>query len=185
MQVFSFCKYRDSLSFWRNEHGGSLLEFTLVVPFMFALGLGVFEFGNLFFQYHMIDAGVRDASRYLGSMDRTVAVATTNARRIAVCGNVSTCSAESDKRVSWWPADIGDMNTVVKIKYCIDGTASGDAIDDCACATHASLEAGTFAAAKVCVSADIDYEQLGFLDYLGLGPITITAKHEQRYFGIR
>ena len=35
------------------------------------------------------------------------------------------------------------------------------------------------------VQAIVPYTALGFLGFLGLGPITLTATHEERLFGVR
>lgn len=183
---------------WRDEQGASLLEMTIVVPCLLAIGFGVMEFGNALYQYHMVTAGVRDAARYLGSsgyvdLDDDHAADADEvdpdgtkkmyAKRIAVCGDVTDCTTNDDKRVSWWPDDIANINSAIKVKYCLNGVAEGDTIDECACESPALTP--NFQANKVCVSTTPTYSGLGFLGYFGLGPITIKAGHEQRYFGIR
>jgi hypothetical protein len=165
----------------RDESGASLLEMTVVTPFLLALGLGAFEFSNALYQYHLVTAGVRDAGRYLGGLPERDATARTNAKRIAVCGSIVTCT-DADKRVNWWPAAIADLETVVQVRYCIEGIQEGDAGPNCPCDNSLGLRGGTN---KVCVSTTATYGDLGFLDFYGLGGITITTAHEQRYFGVR
>lgn len=183
---------------WRDEKGASLLEMTVVMPFLVTFGFGVIGFGHALYEYHLITAGVRDAARYLGSAgyvdlsaDRAVdpdevdpdGTKRSSARNIAVCGSVTDCSTDADKRVSWWPADIAEIDSAIKVKYCLNGVAEGDEIDDCTCANPALTS--NFGANKVCVSTTPTYDDVGFLTALGLGPITIRVGHEQRYFGIR
>jgi hypothetical protein len=165
----------------RDEEGASLLEMTVVTPFLLALGLGAFEFGNALYQYHMVTAGVRDAGRYLGGLPARDATARTDGKRIAVCGSITTCT-DADKRVDWWPAAIADLETVVQVRYCIKGIQEGDAGPDCPCDDSLGLLGGT---KKVCVSTTATYGDLGFLSYFGIGDIAITTAHEERYFGIR
>jgi hypothetical protein len=188
---------------WRDREGASLLEFTVVLPFLIVFALGVFEFGNALFQYNQVTAGVRDAGRYLASASYEGASGTDdthaepdnvdpdesrrrNARRIAVCGDVGSCTTDAAKRVSWWPADIADIDTEIQVQYCINGTAWPADLGICDCATPPDLnEFRGFGSNKVCVSTTPVYGDLGFLGYLGLGPLTFTINHEQRYYGIR
>jgi hypothetical protein len=172
----------------RDRDGASLLEFTVVLPFLIAFGFGVLEFGNALYQYHMVTTGVRDAGRYLGSMDKDGVDAVENAKRIAVCGEVreEACEDEGHKRVPWWPADIADIEDALEVKYCINGVEEGDAIDGCDCEDPPALNPDPgFGSSKVCVRTIAEYDDVGFLGSLGLGPITFTIGHEQRYYGIR
>ena len=38
---------------------------------------------------------------------------------------------------------------------------------------------------KVVVTTEVQYDDIGFLDALGLGPITIATAHEERHYGVR
>lgn len=172
---------RRARRLWREDSGASLLEFTLVVPFLVVFGFGVIEFGNALYQYHLVTAGVRDAGRYLASLgdsdgdgtpDRDAA-ARTNGKRIAVYGSLTDLT-EADKRVRWW--SIED----VKVKYCIKGTEEGDDPGpDCPCDDSLGLRGGTN---KVCVSTTASYDDVGLLSSYGIGSFTITTGHEERYF---
>jgi hypothetical protein len=37
----------------------------------------------------------------------------------------------------------------------------------------------------VTVSTNVAYGELGFLGYLGVGPVTLTASHQERLYGVR
>src|SRR5258708_25089012 len=52
-------------SLWRDREGSVLLETTVLTPMLFTLLFGVFEFSFVFLQQQLIEAGVRDAARYL------------------------------------------------------------------------------------------------------------------------
>lgn len=174
----------------RDESGTSLLEMAIVMPFLIVFGLGVLEFGNALYQYHLITSGVRDAGRYAASLgdvdgdespDRDAA-ARTNIKKIAVCGSITDCTLDSHKRLNWWPASIDDLEDVVQVRYCIKGVQEGDTGPDCECDGDLSLRGGTN---KVCVGTAETYDDVGLLAALGLGDLTITAVHEERYFGGR
>lgn len=187
---------------WRDQEGASMLEFMVVLPFLIAFGFGVLEFGNALFQYNLVNAGVRDAGRYLASAgyvdanDNNAAdpgeidpddARRTIAKRIAVCGEVreDACDDDDDKRVRWWPADIADIEDAIKVQYCINGTKEGDDIDGCYCDNPPLNPDPGFGSSKVCVSTTAAYGDIGFLGSLGLGPLEFTIGHEQRYYGIR
>jgi hypothetical protein len=155
-----------------EEHGGSLLEMTVVTPVLLAMALGIFEFGNAIYQYHLITAGVRDAGRYLAGLSTRDAATRQDAKELAVYGAPNG----TQKRVEWWSTDH------VSVRYCINGVQEGDAEPDCACTSGLGLRSGTH---KVCVSTEVAYADLGLLDYYGLGPITISTAHEERYFKTR
>jgi hypothetical protein len=166
-----------------DEHGASLLEMTVVTPFLLTIGLGVFEFGNALYNYHLITAGVRDAGRYLSGLRNRGTTETDNAKKIAICGRISPCNT-ADRRVSWWGT--GDID----ISYCIEGVQVG-ASPPCTCNNGLGLLDGT---SKVCVRTSVAYDDVGFLGLLGpegilgssgLGPITITTSHEERYYASR
>lgn len=155
-----------------EDEGGSLLEMTVVTPVLLAMALGIFEFGNAIYQYHLITAGVRDAGRYLAGLATRDAATREDAKELAVYGALNG----TDKRVKWWST--GDIG----VRYCIDGVQEGDPAPDCPCDADLGLRGGTY---KVCVSTTVGYADLGLLDYYGLGPITITTAHEERYFKTR
>src|SRR5215831_3386649 len=92
-----------------NRDGSAMVEMAAMLPFLLLLGCGVFEFGAFFYQYQMIEAGVRDAARYLARVSDPAnstapcasAVLTAkeaSAKDIAVMGVIGGTT----KRVSWW-----------------------------------------------------------------------------------
>ena len=174
-------RVRPSRCLWREDEGASLLEFTVVVPFLVIFGFGVIEFGNALYQYHLVTAGLRDAGRYLASLgdsdgdgtpDRDAA-ARTDGKRIAIYGSLTDLT-DADKRVSWWSVED------VKVKYCIQGVEEGDDPGpDCPCDDSLGLRGGSN---KVCVSTSAAYDDVGLLSPFGFGSFTITTGHEERYF---
>jgi hypothetical protein len=161
----------------RDEDGAALLELTVIMPFLIVLGLGLFEFSNMLYQYHLITGGVRDAGRFAAGLPKPDPIVTTDttcdgdpitnpigcAKLLAVTGQIA--SDEGPKRVSWW-----DVDDIV-----VDYVALDPPDPD--------LRGGN--PFKVVVFTEIVYDDLGFLNALGLGPITIATSHEERHYGIR
>ena len=168
---------------WLDESGVSLLEMAIVLPFLLALGLGVIEFGNVLYQYHLITGGVRDAARFAAGLpipaviDETETECTEDnpwdtpvgcAKQIAITGQLAAGGAS---RVAWWQADD------ITIDY---PTLENEELED-----GSSSYRGGNEIAVVQVITQVEYNDLGFLDYFGIGPINITAGHEERHYGIR
>ena len=48
-----------------DKDGSALVEGAVLVPLLFVLLFGVYEFSWFFYQQHLVSTGVRDAARYL------------------------------------------------------------------------------------------------------------------------
>ena len=70
----------------RLQRGQSLLEFTMVLPLLLLITLGVVEFGRAYFQYNTLSKAVRQGARYM-SMHAYDAIELTRAQNIAIYGN--------------------------------------------------------------------------------------------------
>lgn len=151
-----------------------MVEMTLVAPFLFILGLGIFEFGNVLYQHHLISTGIRDAARYLarypgpdptdfcaGDPSAGEAVA----KQIAVTGSPTG----TDKRVSWWDTAEVSVTYTDIANPIVGGTGSRTYRD---CPTVKIIQ----------VSTNVTYPGLGFLNVIGLGAsINFSMNHEERY----
>jgi Flp pilus assembly protein TadG len=159
-----------------DKRGSALLEATIVVPTLLLIGLGVLEFGNFFYQRHLIEAGVRDAARYLAALPRDHAASKTDAESIALTGELGM---GTNYRVSWWNPlatgysftitypDISDSFTVGSTTYTLRNSDGGRVY-------------------SVQVATTVQYQSLGFLTgFLGLGNLTVAVDHEERHFGNR
>ncbi len=160
LRISGFCK---------DDRGASLVEMTLVTPFLVFLGLGISEFGQAFYHQHLITTGVHDASRYLARFDDPLAAATkADAKDIAVTGSIGG----TDKRVSWW--DTSDIT--VSWGNVIDNTK-----DD---TTGERPYRGPDQIRVVRVATSVDHPGLGFLSAIGISsPLTISVYHEERVIG--
>ncbi len=157
LRIAGFCK---------DDRGASLVEMTLVTPFLVFLGLGISEFGQAFYHQHLITTGLHDASRYLARFDDPLAAAA-DAKDIAVTGSIGG----TEKRVSWW--NTGDITvTIQNTANPIDST------------TGLRLYRGTDPLKVVRVATSVDHPGLGFLSVIGISsPLTISVYHEERVIG--
>jgi TadE-like protein len=140
----------------RDDLGAALVEFTILAPFLFTLAFGMFEFGRFLYQYQMVVEGLRDGARYLARLDPDNETNQDNARNLAATGTIDGTGPE---RVSGWMAD--------DVEFTILSDESGGYRGG---GTVNTVEAST----------TFSYLDLGFLDILGLGAISITATHQQR-----
>lgn len=157
LRIAGFCK---------DDRGASLVEMTIVTPFLILLGLGIAEFGQTFYHQHLITTGLRDASRYLARFDDPLAAAA-DAKDIAVTGSIGG----TEKRVSWWNA--GDITVSVQnFVNSIDST------------TGERTYRGPDPIKVVRVATSVNRPGLGFLSVIGISsPITINVQHEERVIG--
>ena len=126
----------------------------------------MFEFGGIFYNYELMQTGVRDAARYLARVaDPTAAEAA--ARNLAVRGTVDSTGK---LRVKWWQA------THIQITY----KAIANPVNN---ETGRRLYRGADPLRVVQVSTSVNYAGLGLLKFIGLGPVRIDAAHEERYVG--
>ena len=52
-------------SIWRDSKGSALVEGSIILPVLFILVFGVFEFSWAICQQHLILTGISDAARYI------------------------------------------------------------------------------------------------------------------------
>jgi Flp pilus assembly protein TadG len=152
------------LNFGRDSRGVAALEAGLAFPFIVLMGAGLFEFGSLFYNYELIQTGVRDSARYLARVADPQA-SETAARNLALRGTVDSSGA---LRVKWWQAS--DLQITYRaVANPVDAT------------TGRRLYRGGDPLTVIRVSTSFNYEGLGLLTKVGLGPFPVTAAHEERY----
>src|SRR5262245_35806719 len=94
-------------SIWRDSEGSALVESTIILPVLFGLVFGVFEFSWTICQQHLISTGIHDAARYIARSpipnDSTIKQ---NAKYLATTGAIDG----NTPRVSGWTADDVDIS---------------------------------------------------------------------------
>jgi len=144
---------------WRDREGSPLAEATVVVPALFALTFGVYEFSWVFYTHQLVSAGVRDAARYAAKTSSPCGSATiADAQNLATTGQVTSGGAA---RVMGWTA-----GSVTVTCASIDNSA-GTYNDD----TTITI---------VTVATSFTDNSLGFFPYLGLTAPTISVSHSER-----
>jgi hypothetical protein len=131
----------------------------------------------MLYQYHLITGGLRDAARFAAGLPMPDPVDPSEvtcvnpganpigcAKRLAVFGQIES-GGNYRLGDDWW--DVGDIT--------VDYVALDPPDPD--------LRGGN--PFKVVVSTNVVYDDIGFLDALGLGPIPIATSHEERHYGIR
>jgi Flp pilus assembly protein TadG len=146
--------------------GIAAIEAGLSFPFIVALAAGLIEFGRIFYSFELMQTGVRDAARYLARTPN-LATAENAARNIAIRGTIDTSGT---LRVTWW--QVSDIQIAYK--------TTANPPDE---TTGRRLYRGGDPIVVVRVATAVDYAGLGLLNSIGLGPVRISAAHEERYVG--
>lgn len=154
-----------------DRGGAVLVEFALTLPLLLLLLAGGYEFGRLMWHHHLVNKGVRDATRYLARMDNpTDGAAVAQARQLLITGSLD---AGAPALIADWVANPGLVQVAVTEKAFAntDGEFHG-------------LEDGVPVPVKVVsLTATVTYQGVGLLSLIGFpNGLTYTASHEQRFF---
>ncbi len=111
--------------FMTGNRGSAGAEFSLVLPLLLTVVFGSIEVGRLLHDYHVIDKGVRDGTRYLsrvpitcngpGAGSFTNAADLTTAKNLTFTGTVDTPSGPGDYLLGYW----NDANTITYQVQCV------------------------------------------------------------------
>ena len=95
-----------------DDEGTILAEALIVVPFITIFAVGILEFGNVFWQRHLLEVGVRDAARYwsrcrpnLVTGDAFMNCSIDIARNIAFYGKPNPAEGEYLRVPNWYGED--------------------------------------------------------------------------------
>jgi Flp pilus assembly protein TadG len=157
---------------WQDRDGSALVEGALLVPVLFALMFGIYEFSWLFYQQHLISTGLRDAARYLarsatpcdGASPSWLA-AEEYAKNLATTGSING----GDARVRGWTAAM-----VTPLCRVVDNPSGPNG---------ASAYRGRSTIYVVTVSTRFTDPSLGFFGFLGLQSPVISVAHSERAIG--
>ena len=157
---------------WRDRRGVAMVELSMMLPMLVALGLGIGEFGRALQQHHAMNKGMRDAARFLARVPVDCPSGSTtgsvnNTSDIAVAKNLALNGVPSggSPRVSYWT----DPSSITVQVDCYDNTSGAFR--------------GQPGIPRITVSASVAYQDLGFLAVLGLPARTFSVSHQQMHFG--
>lgn len=158
--------YRILRSLWRDDKGTALIETAIILPVLFILVFGVFEFSWLICQQHLISTGIRDAARYIAhSMNPNDPTIKKDAKYLATTGEIDGITP----RVAGWATDDID------ISYAFINNPTDDH-------GYTSLRGGPIIE-SVTVSTTFTVPSLGFFGILGVTPPTFKVSHQERVVG--
>ncbi len=161
----------------RDESGAAMVEAAVVMPVLFLLFFGVFEFSKLFYDRHLVETAVRDTARYLARTSDPAAAAE-QARLLAVYGTVDGNGA---RRVSWWNPPALTVTAGSCSGFCAVVTTVANPIDS---VTRERTYRGTADVRTIEVSAELAYPGLGTLRLLGLDTLRFRVAHAERVIGL-
>lgn len=151
-----------------ERRGSVMVEASVILPLLLVLAIGAFEFGRIYQHHHVIVKAVRDAGRFLARVQAscpggaiTNAADETTAKNLALTG----LPAGGSPRLAYW-TDPGTVNVAVS---CMDNAGS--------------VLAGPAFIPIITVTATVPYSDAGFLDALGIEPITFQVAHQEMNIG--
>lgn len=163
---------RIARSSWCDEQGSALIEGAVLLPVLFVLMFGVYEFSWLFYQQHVMSDGLRDAARHLARSWDYCNPASPNwiadeaaAQVLAVTGSVTKASPHIK---GWKPEMI---------------TVACTPIDNPADSNGLRRYRGGAVVYVVTVACRFTDASLGFFRFLGLRTPIISLSHSERVIG--
>jgi hypothetical protein len=158
--------HRRLRSIWRDHEGSALVESAVLLPVLFVLVFGVFEFSWLICQQHLISTGICDAARYIAhSTNPNDATIKKDAKYLATTGAIDG----DTPRVNGWTADD------VEISYSLTTNQTNE--------DGLPTFRGGNVIESVTVSTIFTVPSLGFFGMFGLTPPTFSISHQERVIG--
>ena len=143
----------------RDRRGVAAVEFAIMLPMLMGLLAVVVELANYLATGEAVEKGLRAGAMYAARSDLPLsATATTNIENLVKRG--SLLSTDPYLTETW--TNGGSVTAVQS-----SGTANGQTVE------------------IITIQAPVTYEEIlpGVLDFLSLGPLTITLDHAQAYVG--
>jgi Flp pilus assembly protein TadG len=158
--------HRALRSIWRDHDGSALVEGAVLLPVLFVLVFGVFEFSWLTCQEHLISTGICDAARYIAhSTNPNDPTIKKDAKYLATTGAVD---GDTPRVNGWTPDD-------VEISYSFTNNLTNE--------DGLPNFRGGSVIESVTVSTTFTVPSLGFFGMLGLTPPTLNISHQERVIG--
>ena len=183
----------------RCRKGAAAVEFGIVVAVLFIpLIGGSIELGRGIHHYQVVTKSMRDATRFMSRLPKSAIPDTLDgggggpgacstaentgvageAKNLAMYGNIAGTGSAF---LFYWtaPADLGTIDMCGPVALGTAGiTCGGNAIG-----APITVNGEVLNVEIVCMTATVAYDDIGFLSILGLGPITYTVTHQERWIG--
>jgi TadE-like protein len=150
----------------RDLEGSALVEGAVLLPLLFVLLFGVYEFSWFFYQQHLVSTGLRDAARYLARVDRPCdanspvwPIEEAYARNLATTGSI----AGGAPRLKGW------TSAMVALR--------------CTAIDNPGAYRGGQVIHVITASSRFSDPSLGFFALVRLTPPAISATHSERAIG--
>lgn len=145
-----------------EEKGAIFVEALIILPVMTIFAAGIMEFGNVLWQRHQMQTGVRDAARYMARCSQTTC-SEDIARAIAFVGQPSYQG--STKRIPNWPDEANQSASDALEIFFLDSEIVSPDVP------------------RVAVRGRLNYEPSPWYGALGINLITLEYVHVQRNIG--
>jgi Flp pilus assembly protein TadG len=167
---------RAPTSLWQDREGSAVVEGAVLVPVLFTLLLGVYEFSWFFYQQHLISTGLQDAARYLArTSNPSDSTNQSKAKNLAVYGQ----DTSGTERVRGW------TTSYVSVSVSSVAATNCGATTPCrgGAVTLITVCTGTTTATQDCSSTSFTDPALGFFGFLGLTAPSFNVSHSERWIG--
>lgn len=153
--------------FSTDESGAALVEFAILLPMMLLVFAVIIEGGRLMWSYQSVNAGVRDAARYLARV-APADICSAGGSVAGYTGELETIVRESITGNSIFPAKI-TVNSVTPSLSCVAGT----------------YRVSPAPVVQVAATMTITFPFAGLFDLSGqsLGSLTKVVTDQSRVFG--
>lgn len=155
----------------RDRAGAVMVEFALALPLLLLLLAGGYELGRAIWHHHLVDKGVRDATRYLTRVPNpTDAASIERARRLLVAGSFD---AAATPVLADWVLDPSLVQVAVQLQT-LDNSLG----------EFRGPDGGVANIDVVKLTATVQYNGVGLLPFIGFADgMTMVVSHEERHIG--
>jgi hypothetical protein len=159
----------------KDERGSPLAELALVLPLLLVMVFGTLEFANILYQQQVITKGVQEAARFAArnpSLNATVACPPASG------GWASAASAA---------ANVAATGSAAGGTLILPNFAAADVVVTVECPASDGLlssnpDSGSIPV--VLVRAEIDARSVGFLAFLNIAELQLSAEHREMGVGL-
>lgn len=157
--------------FRRSTRGAILVETLIVVPVVVIFAVGLVEFGSLFWQRQQLQAGVRDAARYVSRCE-TEAV------------EMSNCSFDIARNLAFFGTTDPQPDTPLRVRGWYEDAQLAISLTDVN-AAGAAVDAGDedAVARLVTVTGTATYTGSPLFGLLRIADIEFAYSHQERFIG--